>query len=65
MQAADGKSVTTVLKKNISPSELVLIPVERFVTQTPSFFADVELGRWVSPFLPVPCSGWMLATAAV
>ncbi|XP_073334409.1 uncharacterized protein [Pagrus major] len=28
MQAADGKSYTSVLSKNISPSELVLIPVE-------------------------------------
>lgn len=31
MQAADGKTVTAVLKKSIGPSELVLIPVERFV----------------------------------
>uniref|UniRef100_A0AAQ5ZPW7 EGF-like domain-containing protein n=1 Tax=Amphiprion ocellaris TaxID=80972 RepID=A0AAQ5ZPW7_AMPOC len=28
MQAADGKSYMTVLSKNISPSELVLVPVE-------------------------------------
>ncbi|XP_044029701.1 low-density lipoprotein receptor-related protein 2-like isoform X2 [Siniperca chuatsi] len=28
MQAADGKSYTTLLSKNISPSELVLIPLE-------------------------------------
>ncbi|XP_034564755.1 low-density lipoprotein receptor-related protein 2-like isoform X2 [Notolabrus celidotus] len=28
MQAADGKSYTTVLSKNIMPSELVLMPVE-------------------------------------
>ncbi|XP_031711305.1 low-density lipoprotein receptor-related protein 2-like [Anarrhichthys ocellatus] len=28
MQAADGKSYTTLLSKNTSPSELVLIPVE-------------------------------------
>lgn len=31
MQAADGKSFTVVLKKAINPSELVLIPVERWI----------------------------------
>lgn len=30
MQAADGTSYTTVLSKSISPSELVLVPVERY-----------------------------------
>lgn len=30
MQAADGKSYTTVLSKNIKPSDLVLVPVERY-----------------------------------
>lgn len=31
MQAADGKGYATLLSKNISPSELVLLPVERCV----------------------------------
>lgn len=30
MMAADGNEAVTVLAKNISPSEIVLLPVERF-----------------------------------
>lgn len=32
MQAADGKSFTTLLSRASSPSELVLIPVERYAS---------------------------------
>lgn len=31
VQAADGKSHTTLLRKNIRPSDLVLLPVARYV----------------------------------
>lgn len=30
MQGDDGESYTTVVSKNISPSELVVVPVERY-----------------------------------
>ncbi|CAJ1071213.1 low-density lipoprotein receptor-related protein 2-like isoform X1 [Xyrichtys novacula] len=43
MQAADGKSYTTVLSKNIRPSELVLIPVESLM-----FWINAGLGERVT-----------------
>ncbi|XP_008323120.1 low-density lipoprotein receptor-related protein 2-like isoform X2 [Cynoglossus semilaevis] len=43
MQAADGKSTTAVLSKNISPSDLVLLPVESMM-----FWINTGLGDRVT-----------------
>lgn len=43
MQAADGKSTTAVLSKNISPSDLVLLPVERYRSVFFLFFFFIDL----------------------
>lgn len=54
MQAADGKSYTAVLKKNINPSELVLVPVERFICRISVNYLCEGRSNWPINLLILP-----------